>query len=343
VLSEFAGAAVELGEALQVNPYDIERVAQTMKQALLMPAEERKERMRGLRKRVAAYDVHRWAESFLEELEHARDGEVSAPPQRTHDGLAKLTMTFLAQAKRASELLLILDYDGTLVPFADLPELARPDAELLKLLAALAARPATQVHIVSGRSREQLERWFGELPISLHAEHGFWSREPKATQWVPLMEPAGGEWKAQARRIFESFASRTPGAMVEEKMSSIAWHYRMADREFGSIQAKELIVHLANAFSNAPVEVLRGDKVIEVRPHGVNKGVVARVALAHAAPDACVLAMGDDRTDEDVFAVLPETAFSVHVGRGATRALYRVRHPSAAREILRQIPGIKEA
>jgi trehalose 6-phosphate synthase/phosphatase len=336
ILSEFAGAAVELGESLQVNPYDIERVAQTMKQALLMPLEERRERMRGLRRRVLEYDVHKWAASFLDELEHAHDGEPAVSP-RTQDGLAKLTMTLVAQAKRASELLLILDYDGTLVPFADTPELARPDAELLKLLGDLSQRPHTRVHIASGRTRDQLERWFGTLPVSLHAEHGFWSRESPASAWVPLME-LPGEWKAQARRIFEAFASRTPGALVEEKTSSLAWHYRMADREYGSIQAKELMLHLANAFSNAPVEVLRGEKVIEVRPHGVNKGVVARVALAHAAPDACVLAMGDDRTDEDVFAALPETAFTVHVGRGATRAQYRVRQ-SAARELLRQLLG----
>jgi trehalose 6-phosphate synthase/phosphatase len=335
VLSEFAGAAAELGEALLVNPYDIDGMAQAFKQALTMAPAERKTRMQGLRRRVAAYDVHRWADSFVTELEKSHEGEEARAPRR-QDGVAKLTMTFLAQAKRASELLLLLDYDGTLVPFANTPEMARPDPELIALLTALGKRPHTRVHIVSGRMREQLEEYFGDLPIALHAEHGFWSRESPSAQWTCLSE-LPGEWKAQARHIFDAFASRTPGAMVEEKTASLAWHYRLADREFGSLQAKELLLHLANAFSNAPVEVIKGEKVVEVRPHGVNKGVVVRVALQGLPEGACILALGDDRTDEDVFAALPDSAFSVHVGRGQTRAHYRILHPSASRALLRAI------
>src|SRR5262249_11988886 len=163
-----------------------------MKQAIDMSPDERRERMRGLRRRVLTYDVHRWATSFLDDLARAREDSEAAPP-RTHEGLTKLTMTFLAQAKRASELVLILDYDDTLVPFADTPELARPDPELMSLLAALATRPKTRVHIASGRTRDYLERWFGRLPLSLHAEHGFWTRESPESQWVPIME-LPGEW-----------------------------------------------------------------------------------------------------------------------------------------------------
>jgi trehalose 6-phosphate synthase/phosphatase len=334
ILSEFAGAAAELGEALLVNPYDIDAMAATMKHAIEMEPEERRARMQGLRRRVAAYDVHRWANTFLEELARPHEVDESRVARR-QEGVAKLTMTFVAQAGRASELVLLLDYDGTLVPFAVQPHLARPDPELMALLKALTARPKTRVHIVSGRGRDQLEGWFGELPLALHAEHGFWSRESPAGSWSSLTE-LPGEWKGQARRIFDAFAARTPGALVEEKAASLAWHYRMADREFGSLQSKELLLHLANAFSNAPVEVIKGEKVIEIRPHGVNKGVVARRVIAQS-PDACILALGDDRTDEDIFAALPETAFTVHVGRGQTRAQYRVIHPSAARALLRAI------
>ncbi len=333
ILSEFAGASAELGEALLVNPYDIDQMAATIKQALAMPQSDRQTRMRGLRRRVFAYDVHAWVSQFLIELGKCRPA--SGPRATAAEGLSKLIMKLLPVAHREG-LVLLLDYDGTLVSFARAPELARPDAELLDLLARLAERPFTRVHLTSGRSRESLEAWFGNLPISLHAEHGFWSRADPKGAWVAIGEPPG-EWRERARHILDDFATRTPGALVEEKTSSLAWHYRMADAEYGAIQAKELRLHLANALSNAPAEVLLGDKVVEVRPHGINKGLVVRIAMSEAPAGAAFLAMGDDRTDEDMFAALPEEAFTIHVGRGASRARYRLPDPEAARAVLRAL------
>ena len=127
--------------------------------------------------------------------------------------------------------------------------------------------------------------------------------------------------------------------MVEEKTSSLAWHYRMADAEFGALQAKDLRLHLANALSNAPVEVLSGNRVVEVRPHGIHKGLIARMAVGEAAIGSAIVAMGDDRTDEDMFAALPDDAFTIHVGRGVTNARYRVPGHSAARAVLQALLG----
>ncbi len=335
VLSEFAGVAAELGgDALMVNPYDIDRMASAYKQAITMPLEERQARMRGMRKIVEAYDVHRWAESFIDELGRTHD---QAPEHAARpEGMTKLTMQLVAQTQRAPETLLLLDYDGTLVPFADTPARAAPDAELIELLRALSTRDRTRVALVSGRPRDALEAWFGDLPIALYAEHGFWAREGPGQTWTPALEMPG-EWKTQARHIFDELASRTPGAFVEEKTASLAWHYRRADREYGALQAKELRLHLASVFSNAPVEVITGDKVVEIRPHGVNKGVVVRGMLSHASAKACIVAMGDDVTDEDMFAALPEGAIAIKVGRGRSRANYRVPDFTAARALLRAI------
>ncbi len=332
VLSEFAGAAAEMGEALMVNPYDIEGVAATIKQALSMPEHERRARMRGLRERVLTYDVRRWADRFLNELACAG----SRLPEREAgaNDRARLVADLEPRWRGEQDRLLFLDYDGTLVGFAGLPWLATPGGELKRLLAELCAQPRNHVHLVSGRNREWLEDWFGDLAASLHAEHGFWSRRAPGAPWVSIAE-VSVDWKTKVRNIFEEFAARTPGVDVEEKTASLAWHYRLADPEFGAWQAKELCEHLANALSNSPVEVLLGDKVIEVRMHGINKGVVAARALAENGGDACVLAMGDDQTDEDMFAALPENAFTVHVGPGASRARYRLPDPSAARAVLR--------
>jgi trehalose 6-phosphate synthase/phosphatase len=333
VLSEFAGAAAELGDAILVNPYDLEQVAHAVKAALAMPKTERAARMRGLRKRVLSYDVHAWVHRFLEDLA----SQPSGPPAReVSGGVASLTMRLMHIVQRGEPLVVLLDYDGTVVPFARMPYLAQPDDELIALLRALAARPLTRVHVVSGRGRESLEDWFGKLPIGLHAEHGFWSRPDLRSAWTAAGEMPG-EWKGKARALLESFADRTPGAFVEEKTASIAWHYRLADAEFGALQAKELRLHLANAFANSPVEVLVGEKVVEVRPHGVNKGHVVRLALADAPLASAALLMGDDRTDEEMFAAAPDEAITVHVGRGASRARFRLPNPTAARAVLRAL------
>jgi trehalose 6-phosphate synthase/phosphatase len=333
VLSEFAGAAADLAEALSVNPYDVDRAAEVYHRALILPPAERRARMRGLRRRVLTYDVHHWARSFLSALDEAGAEHRAPRPPITPASEVRATLRPL---RAASHLVLLLDYDGTLVPFAPVPDLATPDPPLLDLLAALAARPHTEVHVVSGRSHETLERWLGMLPIGLIAEHGFWSRRSPGDPWVAASAPSL-EWREPVRAILEQVAARTPGSLVEEKSASLAWHYRTADLEFGAVQANELRVHLTELLSNAPVEVLTGEKVIEVRPHGVSKAAIVAPLVAAAPTGAQVVALGDDRTDEDLFAALPEGAVAVHVGRGPSRAAIRLARVSDARAFLRAL------
>ncbi len=327
VLSEFAGAASEMAEAIQVNPYDLDRAAESYHRALTMPEAERRARMRSLRRRVFANDADRWQRRFLRALERTRpDGSSSAPSPQA------LVRSVAEELRAADRLLLLLDYDGTLVPFAPTPELATPDAELLELLAALAARPQTEVHVVTGRAHENVDAWLGALPIGLHAEHGFWSRKAGGG-WKHLEEPPQ-EWRNAVLSILEDFAERTPGSLVEEKTASIAWHYRSADPEFGPFQAGELLLHLKEILSNVPVEIVPGDKVIEVRPYGVHKGRIVAPLVAEAAPGTRILAMGDDRTDEDLFEALPAGALVIHVGPGCSRAPVRLAHVADARAVL---------
>jgi trehalose 6-phosphate synthase/phosphatase len=322
--------------------------------------------MRALRQRVLAYDVHRWATSFIETLQRvsgkskggarllASPSILSALVGRVRTAIETLQhvsdkgtggqplsspseiSTLIGRVRKAEKVLLILDYDGTLVPFADVPEEAVPDSELLELLKALAARRGTSVHVVSGRTRDSVERWFGDLPIGLHAEHGFWSRPHSGSLWLPLRD-VSVEWKEKVRPILEQFMAMTPGAFIEDKTTATAWHYRMVEADFGELQAKELRLHLAELLSNVPVEVLVGDKVVEVRLHGVHKGVIVPSLLAEHGSAVTVLAMGDDRTDEDLFAALPPNSFTVHVGLGPSRAQYRLADPTAARKLLHAI------
>lgn len=332
VLSEFAGAADELAEALHVNPYDVEGTARACARALELPEAERRTRMAALRRRVFDADVERWAGRFLEALRAptpAAEHQLGPSPRRAVETTTRLLCD-------ASALVLLLDYDGTLVPLNDVPDLARPDGQVLGLLSRLAARPGTAVHVVSGRRRETLDAWLGHLPVGLHAEHGCFSRLPGAQEWS-CETKLDDAWRARALELFEDVAARTPGSLVEEKASGLAFHYRAADREYGPRQAHELKAHLATLFANAPVEVLSGDQVVELRPHGAHKGqVIARLAGV-MAPGAVVAAFGDDRTDEDLFRALPVGGVAVHVGPQPSLAPVRLSSVAEVRRLLGEV------
>jgi trehalose 6-phosphate synthase/phosphatase len=322
-----------MGEALQVNPYDIESMAQAYADALMMPEEERRLRMRALRRRIAARDVRQWANSFIDALGGSADVRPAQILLSSHEDLDALA----ARLRSAERLLLLLDYDGTLVPFARAPDLAAPDRQLRELLRALTTKPGTAVHVLSGRGHDTLERWLGDLPIGLHAEHGLWSRTTPGEHWV-IAEAVGTTWLSGVRRILDDATAATPGALVEAKTASLAWHWRMAEPELGAERAHELWRRLEAELGGEPVELLRGEKVIEVRPRGVNKGrVVERLLAAASRPLPTIVAMGDDGTDDDAFRALPPEAITISVGFRLNAARYRVARPRAARELLESV------
>ena len=280
ILSEMAGAAKEMGEALIINPFHSEDFAQALEQALAMPVEEQVRRNQLLQERLRRYDVNRWADDFVQAMLATQKTE-AARRARVLSGKAQAAL--IQQYRSAARRALLLDYDGTLVPFVEEPGLARPDEELLDLLAALGADPANEVVIVSGRPRRDLEEWFGRLPVALVAEHGVWLR-PKGAEWR-MLKTITTEWKERVRPILQLYVDRLPGALLEEKEFSLAWHYRRADPEQASRRAKELLDDLAGFTRNIDVQVLEGNKVIEVRNTGVNKGTAAMEWLAGHAPD----------------------------------------------------------
>jgi trehalose 6-phosphate synthase/phosphatase len=329
VLSEFAGAVAELGEAVVVNPYDVDAVAETIRRALNMPREERHRRMRPMRRRVIENDVHAWAKAFIEQLESQEVTQVRPAP------LEPALSAAIGKAKASSQLRLLLDYDGTLVPLAPSPELATPDDELLDLLRALTNDARIRVEIVSGRPRETLEGWFGALPVALWAEHGFWRRSARG-QWEAAAV-VDSRWLDRVRPVLERFTASTPGSLIEVKSASLAWHYRAAPRGFGERQAHDLRMLLGDVLINQPLEVLEGKKVIEVRFRGISKAVVARPMPEDSNLDAAVVAFGDDRTDEDLFGALPESSITVAVGQRLSGARYDVQDYRAVRRHLRAL------
>ncbi|HVC21354.1 MAG TPA: bifunctional alpha,alpha-trehalose-phosphate synthase (UDP-forming)/trehalose-phosphatase [Vicinamibacterales bacterium] len=335
VLSELAGAAAELGEALLVNPYDVDGMAATLEHALTMDAAERSTRMRNLRGRVVAQDIHRWTASFLEALREI----APVAPARTLRPTSPEGVEALAERLRhATHLVLLLDYDGALVRRPNAPGLAPPDQALMQLLARLAARPATAVHLMSGRRRETLEGWFGRLPVGLWAEHGLWFRPGLGGPWRCL-EEVSSEWVARVRPMLEQYTRSTPGSLIEERSASIAWHHGMADPESGSIQARGLRAALGQAVANLPVEIVEDGRAIELRPYGIHRGRIVERILAAAPPPATMVAAGSARVDEEAFCVLPASGVAIHVGAGASKAAYRLADHVAMRALLRRLLG----
>ncbi len=329
VLSEFAGASAELGEALIVNPFDIDGTAAALGRALEMPREERATRMRTLRSRVVGCDVDAWSRDFLRRLGTA----AAAPRAPARQARMQDVATLVERFGGARRLVLFLDYDGTLVPLAASPALASPDANLLQLLTRLGSRPGVALHVVSGRPRADLARWLGRLPVGLHAEHGVWSRSRPGDDWT-LAVRADVDWKERLRPFLDQVTISTPGSMLEEKTAGFAWHWRGADPEYGARQALDLRLHLADLLTGSPVEVIQGEKLVEVRLQAGNKGaVVARVLAGIQDATACV-AIGDDRTDEDLFAALPPEGTAVRVGLGPSGAEHRLADWMEVRRLL---------
>lgn len=340
LLSEFAGAAGEMGEAIRVNPYDEQGSAEALERALMMPEDERHERQRALLARVRRSNAITWAEGFVAELKAAAADRNIASGPVGEPKLVALRRAFRSAKRRVC----YLDYDGTLVPLAARPADAVPSHAVSEIVGSLAKKRGTTVVIVSGRPAVDLERWFGHLPsVWLAAEHGALLREPGSTEWQSLRPGAGTDWKDRVRPVLEHFAARAPGSTVEEKDYALAWHYRLVEPEFGTWLSNELGVTLDQQLAGTELAVLRGSKVIEIRYAWANKGeVVSHVRSIGDAPEF-ELAIGDDRTDEDMFDRLPPEAWTIHVGTGQTRARYAVPGPAAALSLIAALAGASSA
>lgn len=316
VLSEMAGAAKELSEAVLVNPSHQESVVQGLLEALRMTEREQSRRnriMRGsLRRRTSAW----WTDRFLTEL-----GRVKALQTNiAYSYLSPTTREAIARKfDAASHRLLILDYDGTLVSFRPKPEFARPSARVRRLLTRLAE--TADVVIASGRPKRDLERWFGDIPLGFVAEHGGWMRQ-RGGEWR-LLQTMDTEWKRSVRDILEQYVDITPGSFIEEKEFSLVWHARLVDPELWDIRSRDLMSVLRNMTANLPLDTQEGKRIIEVKVSGFDKGRAIQEWLLADTWDF-LLAAGDDTTDEDIFRVLPENAVTIRVGDHPSRAVYRV-------------------
>mgnify|MGYP001073356015 CR=1 FL=1 len=333
ILSEFTGAAKELGESIIINPNNIDEIADGIAEALSVPPEEQIRRNEVMQERLKRYNVTRWANDFVQALLDVNRVSTYTSKKKLFTG--ETTSALVSHYKKARNRLIVVNYDGTLVPFTSIRAKAKPPASLLQLLRQLNEADKTDIVIISGRGKPDLESWLGDSPVNLTAEHGTWIREAGQRDWK-LFKPLSAEWKKEILPILELYSDRLPGAYVKERDYSISWFFHRADIEQASFLAKEVSDHLLSITTNIGVQVLTGKGVIEVSNSGINKGELAMHWLSKKDYDF-VLAMGAGWSDELLFNTLPAHAWSVKVGMIRTDARYVIRSQSEAIDLLRTL------
>lgn len=329
ILSEMAGVAAELTEALIINPNDLEQMAQAIKQALQMPKKQQKAGNRSMREKLKRYNVEHWASDFIYRLNEGRETQNQLFRKYLEkESRQQVIDNFIGSQDR----LVILDLDGTLMPVSQDPAESKPDIHLLNLLDYLAKDPDNTIVITSGRDRQTLEEWFGNLNIDIVGEHGAWIRKNEK-RWI-TEESLNQEWKAKIYDLLREYTVKTPGSFIEEKEFSLVWHFRKSDAWLAEIRLRNLSDALYNTINDMDLQVMEGNKVIEVKNAGVNKGKGVANWLNEKGWDF-IMAIGDDKTDEDTFKTMPESAYTIKVGfSDISSAKYNFRYPSEVRDLL---------
>ncbi|XP_073304811.1 probable alpha,alpha-trehalose-phosphate synthase [UDP-forming] 9 [Primulina huaijiensis] len=346
VVSEFVGCSPSLSGAIRVNPWDIDAVAEAMNMAITIPDAEKRLRHEKHFRYVSSHDIAYWARSFMQDLERACKDHYDKRCWGIGLGLGfrvislspsfrKLSVDHIVSAyKRTTRRAIFLDYDGTVVPQSSMVRSPTPD--VVTVLDALCNDPNNTVFIVSGRGRVSLSDWLAPCQkLGLAAEHGYFIRSSITSDWKALAFDL--DWKKIVEPIMKLYTEATDGSYMEIKESALVWHHQDADPDFGSCQAKELLVHLENVLANEPVVVRRGQHIVEVKPQGVTKGLVAEKVIAMMVNDGkapnFVMCIGDDRSDEDMFESILSTVsnptlpvapeiFACTVGQKPSKAKY---------------------
>jgi trehalose 6-phosphate synthase/phosphatase len=334
ILSEMAGAAKEMSEAILVNPYSKTEIIEAIELAINMSDDEQKSRNGILQKRLEIYSEEKWARDILNSLENVKKLQEVNLTRKISENILE---SFRTRYHNTSRRIIFLDYDGTLTGFHKDPAEARPDKELLNILNTLLSDRKNKIVIISGRDKETLGSWFKEFSnITFIAEHGVWKKEPGA-DWS-MIEEIDKEWMDIIRPTINFYVDRTPRSLLEEKNYSLVWHYRDADPDLGLIRAWELKDELRDLVSNLNLEIMDGDKVIEVKNSGINKGRAAARQLVRKNYEF-IMALGDDWTDEYTFGSMPESAITVKVGTKTTKAGFYTDSVESVRSLLKYLPA----
>lgn len=331
ILSEMAGASKELLDAIIVNPNNIGAITRAIVEALEMPEADQHHSMKQMRQVVSKFNIHHWVKIYMDKLQEVK--------QLQHSMQSRHVSAITEQAikkiySKTYKRIFFLDYDGTLVGFQSNINMASPDDELYALLSQLSSDPANHVVIVSGRNYQTLEEWFGHTGMEMIAEHGAWQKRI-GQSWESL-PGLSSQWKEDIYPVLETYVDRTPGAFIEDKTFSLVWHYRKAEAGLGELRAGELMNNLRYLINDKGLQLLPGNKVIEIKNIEINKGKAA-LSLIYNKDYDFIMALGDDHTDEDIFKALPENSVTIKVGSNISAARLYLRSYKEVRQLLKNL------
>jgi trehalose 6-phosphate synthase/phosphatase len=331
ILSEMAGAAVELSDAILINPNDIRQIDAAIVKALRMPIAEQKERMERMQEIISTHTVKKWASDFISGLLRVCDKNILMNNKELN---GPKTRAIHSSYRKASKRLLVFDYDGTLSSFKDNPIDAYPGKPLLRFLKKIASDSKNRIVISSGRDKDTLERWFGGLNIDLVAEHGAAHRE--GGKWEILIEDV--IWEDEILKILREFTNRTPGSRIEMKKTALVWHFRGADDWLALFMEQQLINALIGPCNHYGLQIMRGNKIVEIKYPEYSKGNEIKRLLSMERYDF-IMAMGDDVTDEDMFMAIPSKGYSIKIGGPSDNARYYIYQQKDVKPFLYQVCG----
>lgn len=234
------------------------------------------------------------------------------------------TSTLIVSAFQSSkQRILFLDYDGTLTPIVVDPSQAFLADEMKKILFQISTQ--ARLVIISGRDKQFLRQTFTDIPVDIVAEHGAFTKMAQEKGWQ-LTSQYGQSWQQALMPVLANYVSKCAGSYIEKKETSIAWHYRTAEAEQEAQKlAKRLMDQLneSKIIKDMHLQTIDGNKVVEIKRATYNKGTATERFLREHPYDF-ILSIGDDTTDEDMFSVLPDFAFTIRVGESVSVARGRL-------------------
>jgi len=249
----------------------------------------------------------------------------------------RIKEVLIEKFRKATNKLVLLDYDGTLVNYALIPNNAVPSEQLLNVLIKLVGKLDTKVIIISGRGHREIDKLLGHLPIKIIAEHGAMIKENGV--WKKQVVDSNS-WKNAIVPLLNQLTLKCNGSYVEEKYFSLTWHYRNAISSSGYDHSRELISLIEKYTGLYNLKILDGNKVVEIMSREIGKGKSVKKILEQDNFDY-ILSIGDDATDEEIFELfLPDAnSFTIKVGNGNTFAKYKFDSVSEVVLFLNELAG----
>lgn len=237
--------------------------------------------------------------------------------------------------REANNRLILLDYDGTLVDYTRIPATARLTKNLFDILRKLEDSPQTDLFIITGRSHQEIDEIFSNLPIKIIAEHGAMVKERGG--WKNQINYTR-TWKESVIQCLNQITAKCPDSFIEEKHFSLAWHYRSSEPQIGHLYSRELIGKLEKIIHFHKLKILDGNCVVEIMSEEIGKGEAAKRIIEQNNYDF-ILSIGDDVTDEEVFEnfLNVDIAYTIKVGTGDTYAKFRFTGISDVISLLKHI------